>query len=185
MAKNEKSNTVSLREVSEELGRRLVKLYQSEVFVREGKELCDSLFRTGIEAGALISGIPELTDRRSKIHTANQAILKLDQTIYMANIMLVAGYYRPQQVRSLMDYMWRIIDGLRDLLKRVPEPKRKVHIKYSDGTSADLDANLELQGENPVVASSIDAQSNAYTYPEVDNTQAEEKADEGFSDPVE
>lgn len=127
--KTKKSNeTLSLYAASEELARQLIKLYKAKTFVRSGKDLAELLFKSGIEAGSFISGISELSDRQAKIDAANQAILKLNQTMYVANVMQVAEYYTLKQVKPLIQYIGMILNALRDLLNKVPETQRVIRV---------------------------------------------------------
>lgn len=140
MGKQNANGAVSLRAASEELGKQLIKLYKSKSFTRTGKDLADLLFNTGIEAGALISGISEVTDRRTKISTANKAILMLNQTMYIANIMQMADFYRPVQVKPIISYIEKLIEGLRELLHNVPDAQRRIVFKNPiDTVSSRLD----------------------------------------------
>lgn len=127
--KNVKNSVSSMLSASEELSRLLIKLYKSKSFTRAGKGLADMLFKTGIEAGALLSGISELTDRTEKIKAANSAILQLNQTVYIANVMQMADFYRASQVMPLISYIKQVIEGLRELLLNVPATVRKINFR--------------------------------------------------------
>lgn len=127
--KNIKNSVSSMLSASEELSRLLIKLYKSKSFTRAGKELADMLFKAGIEAGSLLSGISELTERTEKIKTANRAILQLNQTVYIANVMQMADFYRASQVMPLISYIKQVIEGLRELLLNVPATVRKINFR--------------------------------------------------------
>jgi hypothetical protein len=127
--KEETKQGNSMVAASEELSKLLIKLYKSKSFTHAGKSLADMLFKSGIEAGSLISGISELTERQAKINAANQAILQLNQTAYIANVMQMADFYRASQVKPLTSYVRQVINALRELLISVPEPIRKIHVQ--------------------------------------------------------
>lgn len=198
MAKEKKDAAVqngvkSMAAASEELSRELIVLYKSKSFTRAGKELADLLFRTGIEAGALLSGVSELTDRGEKIRTANHALLKLNQTMYIANVMQMAEYYRLSQVAPLIDYCKLIIDGLRELLSNVPETVRKIHFRApvvveDPEIAAAAAAAAFARASSETGAAAGLPQKGAEEDKTVQSVQlsqpAEEEEDDGFDDPV-
>ncbi len=136
MAKKHENKTNSLVTASDELGKVLITLYKSKSFTRAGKDLADTLFKSGVQAGALVSGIAELTERSAKISAANEAILKLNEVLYIAKIMQTADYYRPSQVNPLVAYVQKMIKGLRELLHNVPEVRRRIHVHSTFGMTA-------------------------------------------------
>ena len=118
-SKKQKS-TITLAAASEELATRLVKVYKCQTFVRAGKDLAEMLFKTGVESGALLSGIAELPDRQAKIDAANQAIIKLNPVLYIADVMCKAELYKPAQVEPLTQYISKVIAALKELLSSAP-----------------------------------------------------------------
>lgn len=121
--------TISMYAASEELAMQLIKLQRAKSFVRVGKDWADMLFKSGVEAGALLSGISELCDRQAKIDAANQAVIKLNQTMYLANIMRSAGFYTTKQIAPLLRYVGKLLNGLRELLASVPATRRVIRVE--------------------------------------------------------
>ena len=131
-SKQQKS-TITLAAASEELATRLVKVYKCQTFVRAGKDLAEMLFKTGVEAGAVLSGIAELPGRQAKIDAANQAIIKLNQVLYIADVMCKAELYKPAQVEPLTQYISKVIAALKELLSSVPEVRRVIRVNTPVG----------------------------------------------------
>lgn len=140
--KKQSDGTISLEEAGNELAVRLVKLYQSQTFIRSGKELAETLFKTGVEAGSMLSGIAELTSRQAKTDAANRAILKLNQVSYICKVMCMAELYRPEQTEPLVKYVGHVINALRELLNSAPEVQRVIRINSPVGV---IDANRSKQ----------------------------------------
>jgi hypothetical protein len=148
--KDGKKQVNAMANASEELSKLLIKLYKSKSFTHAGKSLADMLFKSGIEAGALISGIGELTERTAKISAANQAILKLNKTKYLASVMEMADFYRAGQVKPIISYIKQIIEGLRELLLSVPEPVKKIRVQSAQAVFQPV---AQTVAEQPAVAS--------------------------------
>ena len=115
MADNQRVIT-SYLEVSEELGKKLIKLYAQKIFPRQGKVFADKLFTTGVEAGAYIASLSNIYDRSIKMDLANHAMVKLNTVYYLITIMKEAGYYTPVNVVDLEEFLVVLIDAMRDLL---------------------------------------------------------------------
>lgn len=131
MAQKQSESEISLRTAGEELGKLLIKLYNVRIFPRAGKIFADKLFETGIEAGSLVTGIPRLTEREAKIRTANQAVLKLNEVIYVCGVMADAGFYKAGEVKPVQEYAEKILLGLEDLLNAVPVQPRRIRVTPS------------------------------------------------------
>ena len=131
MAKKENNDktTVRMSEAGEELVKRLTALYDSEVFIRQGKELSEQLMLSGIEAGALLSSISMLSDRRAKIAAANKAVVQLNRVQYIANAMLLLDLYSVKEVEPALVYCSGILSSLKDLLNKAPETRRVIRLK--------------------------------------------------------
>lgn len=106
----------SYKEVSAELGKRLLKLYRVKIFPRQGKVFADMLFQTGIEAGTYIASLADIEERKMKIELASNAMIKLNQTEYLIRVMKEAGYYEPVHVVDMEDYMEELLKAMRELL---------------------------------------------------------------------
>lgn len=106
----------SYKEVSAELGKRLLKLYRVKIFPRQGKIFADMLFQTGIEAGTYIASLADIEERKMKIELATNAMIKLNQTEYLIRVMKEAGYYEPVHVADMEDYMEELLKAMRELL---------------------------------------------------------------------
>lgn len=177
MAKKNETQPNSLVSASEELGKVLITLYKSKSFTRAGKDLADTLFKSGVQAGALVSGIAELTDRSAKIAAANDAILKLNEVLYIAKIMQTADYYRPSQVNPLVNYITKMITGLRELLHNVPEVRRRIHVHSA----------FSFNGVSPAALSAVEklaapAADNKFAYLPAEVVTPEEEAKEEIDD---
>lgn len=127
--KQTEAGTITLAAAGKELALRLVKVYKSQSYVRSGQELAELLLKTGVEAGAALTGIAELPTRQAKIEAANNAIIKLNQVSYFVDVMCMAEIYKPEQVKNLVQYIGHVINALRNLLASVPEIQRVVRIK--------------------------------------------------------
>lgn len=106
----------SYKEVSNELGKRLIKLYGQKIFPRQGKVFADMLFQTGIEAGTYIASLADIEERKMKIDLATNAMIKLNQTEYLLRVMKEAGYYEPAQIVEMEEYMEELLKAMRELL---------------------------------------------------------------------
>jgi hypothetical protein len=154
--------SITLTEAGEELSDLLVELYKSKTFIRFGKDLFDMALKNGFEGGALVASIPNLTERQIKIATANSAILKLSQMIYVLDGMVKAEMYTDEQIMKVKLYASDIINALKEMLANVSLPQKKITVK------------------SPISVSSVDGQAIAAgTYTEVPNGD-----DDGFDDIV-
>lgn len=126
---NNGSTTIKMSEAGEELVKRLAELYDSEIFIREGKELSEQLMLSGIEAGALLSSISMLSDRQAKISAANKAVVQLNRIQYIANAMLLLDLYSAKEVEPALVYCAGILSALKDILKKAPETHKVIRLK--------------------------------------------------------
>lgn len=106
----------SYKEVSTELGRKLIKLYGVKIFPRQGKIFADKLFESGIEAGSYLAALADIEERTVKINLATNAMIQLNQTEYLVNVMLEAGYYAPVHVVEIQDYLDGLTRAMKELL---------------------------------------------------------------------
>lgn len=128
MAKQFKKGIMTLAQASEELRNLTVKLYRSKSFTRSGKVLSDQLFQTAVDAGAYLAAIGDLSDRTIKINTANEAVIKLDKTLYILKTMCEVDLYSSSQIAPLSDFIVEVITALKELLSKAPSTKRKINI---------------------------------------------------------
>ena len=112
----ENQHTASYKEVSTELGKKLIKLYGAKIFPRQGKVFADMLFQTGIEAGTYIASLADIEERKIKVDLASRAMVKLNQTAYLISVRKEAGYYTASQVAEMEEYAQILIDAMRELL---------------------------------------------------------------------
>ena len=112
----ETKNVASYKEVSEELGKKLIKLYGVKIFPRQGKVFADMLFQTGIEAGTYIASLTDIDERGIRIKLATEAMVKLNQTMYLITVMKEARYYEPHQVAEMEDFMQELLRAMRNVL---------------------------------------------------------------------
>lgn len=112
----ENFKVTSYREVSAELGRKLIKLYEVKIFPRQGKIFADKLFESGIEAGSYLAALSDIEERAVKINLATNAMIHLNQTEYLVNVMLEAGYYSPVHVVEIQDYLDGLTHAMKELL---------------------------------------------------------------------
>lgn len=106
----------SYKEVSEALGKKLIKLYGEKVFPRQGKVFADMLFQAGIEAGAYLASLADIEERNVKIKLATNAMIKLNQADYLIDVMREAKYYTAVQVVELDEFLQRLTTAMRELL---------------------------------------------------------------------
>lgn len=130
MADNQRVIT-SYKEVSEELGKKLIKLYSEKIFPRQGKVFADKLFATGVEAGAYIASLADIYDRGIKMDLANHAMVKLNTVSYLIYIMREAGYYTQANVMEMQEFLAGLINAMRDLLNNAnaggrPDSSRRI-----------------------------------------------------------
>ncbi len=126
---SEKTDVVRMSEAGEELVKRLVVLYNSQVFVREGRNLREQLLLSGVEAGSNLASVDMIAERGAKIEVANNAVVQLNRTVYIANAMLMLGCYTTKQVDPLISYCSGLLSALKDLLRKVPEARRVIRVK--------------------------------------------------------
>ena len=124
-------NVTSYKEVSAELGRKLIKLYGAKIFPRQGKIFADMLFKSGIEAGSYLAALADIEERAVKINLATNAMIQLNQTEYLLGVMKEAGYYSQVQVVELQEYLDGLTHAMKNLLtaaysQRKPEGVRPV-----------------------------------------------------------
>ena len=112
----ENEYVTSYKEVSAELGRKLIKLYGAKIFPRQGKIFADMLFQSGIEAGSYLAALADIEERNVKINLATNAMIQLNQTEYLVNVMLEAGYYASAQVAEIQEYLDGLTNAMRELL---------------------------------------------------------------------
>ena len=120
---------VRMSEAGEELLKRLVELYNSQIFVREGKSLREELLSCGIDAGACLSSVDMLAERKAKIEAADRAVYHVNRTVYIANSMLMLGFYTVKQVQPVVSYCGALLTALKQLLHSVPESRRIIRVK--------------------------------------------------------
>ena len=106
----------SYKEVSTELGKKLIKLYNAKLFPRQGKIFADMLFQSGIVAGSYLAALADIEERSVKINLATNALVNLNQTEYLVNVMLEAGYYAPVHVVEIQEYLDGLTQAMRELL---------------------------------------------------------------------
>ena len=123
------NSVIKMSEAGEELVKKLVSLYNSQRFVREGKELREELMSCGIEAGANLACIDSVADHAAKVGAANAALIGLTRVTYIANAMLMMELYTLKQVKPLLDYVGSLLRALKHLLQNVPETRRVIRVK--------------------------------------------------------
>ncbi|MDE6373790.1 MAG: hypothetical protein K2L72_04750 [Clostridia bacterium] len=106
----------SYKEVSEALGKKLIKLYGEKIFPRQGKVFADMLFQTGVEAGAYLASLADIEERSVKINLATNAMIKLNQADYLIDVMREAKYYTAVQVVELDEFLQGLTTAMRELL---------------------------------------------------------------------
>jgi hypothetical protein len=126
MAKSSDKRTVSLSSEADELCNLLVDLYNKKLFVRAGKDLANNLFEIGLEAGSLLAAIDELPDKAVQYGTANQAMLKLTQTLYILDAMQRADFYTEAEIKKLSQFLEKTIDTLKRLLVQIRPAEQRV-----------------------------------------------------------
>ncbi len=123
------TEVISMHAAAEEFGKRLVKLYSAEYFVREGKMLREHLVEMGVEAGASLESIASLSDKNAKVEQANKAISLFNSVAYTANVMLMTGLYTKKQAAPLIGYAQCLVNALSELVAAVPETHRVIKVK--------------------------------------------------------
>ncbi len=112
----ENEYVTSYKEVSAELGRKLIKLYGVKIFPRQGKIFADMLFTSGVEAGSYLAALADIEERNVKINLATNAMIQLNQTEYLVKVMLEAGYYAPVHVVEIQEYLDGLTHAMKELL---------------------------------------------------------------------
>lgn len=188
MAKRESNYKAS----AAEFGKRLTALYKLKIFPRLGRELAEKLFVSGVEAGANISALSSISDAGNKVRVATDAIVKLNETAFAAEVMVEGKFYTADQVAPLTVYVDKLIEALGKLVSSVkvrqtevekprrprtqrvvveqkPVVKRKVIVRTADEILKE--AQME-QANSPVPV------------PEIENTVSAGSADpDGFNAP--
>ncbi len=145
MAKKEQrvSETLNMSEAGEELMKKLVVLYDSQIFVREGKNLREELMLSGVEAGAALASVDLIADRRAKVDAANRAVMQVNKLVYIANAMLMLGRYSLKQVQSLLDYCNSLLRALKNLLHSVPQTRKVIRLRHAEPVPSTLGSGFE------------------------------------------
>lgn len=155
------------KEISEELGKRLVKLYVLKIFPRQGKVFADLLFETGVEAGTAIAALADLEDRDAKLDLLNKSMIKLNQTAYIITVMKSAGFYTMEEVMSVEEYVHGLIRAVKSLLaaayaQRQPKPVQQVQriqhvqrINAYTGYNAAVPPTVQRAPENAPVEAAV------------------------------
>ncbi len=118
MEQDQNGRTESYAQAADELGKRLIALYNVRVFPRIGKVFADTLFQTGVEAGSYITSLADIVDIDAKVEAANKAVLKLNQTVYVLNVMKRAGYYTEAQAAPTAEYINGLLKAVKSLLQQ-------------------------------------------------------------------
>lgn len=118
MEQEQNGRTESYAQAADELGKRLIALYNVRVFPRIGKVFADTLFQTGVEAGSYITSLADIVDMDSKVEVANKAVVKLNQTVYVLNVMKSAGYYTEAQAAPTAEYINGLLKAVKGLLQQ-------------------------------------------------------------------
>ena len=113
---DEIQRVTSYKEVSAELGKKLIKLYNEKIFPRQGKVFADMLFQAGIEAGSYLAALADIEERSVKINLATNAMIQLNRTEYLVQVMREAGYYAPVNVVEIEEYLDGLTRAMKDLL---------------------------------------------------------------------
>lgn len=113
---DEAQRVTSYKDIGAELGKKLIKLYNEKIFPRQGKVFADMLFQSGIEAGSYIAALADVEEREVKINLATNAMVQLNRTQYLVQVMCAAGYYTSANVVGIEEYLGALIRAMRDLL---------------------------------------------------------------------
>lgn len=140
----EQIEVVSMQEAAEEFGKRLVKLYGAEYFVREGKHLREHLVEVGVEAGACLESIARLSDKKAKIDAANRAITLFSSVEYTVNVMYMLSLYTKKQVAPVISYCKAVINALAELMSTVPEARKVIKVKNPISVTGAEDEEVNL-----------------------------------------
>lgn len=107
---------ISYREAADELGRKLIRLYDVRMFPRQGKNFADQLFESGMEAGAYLSTIADVEDRAVKKDAAIKAYDLLNRTLYIISFMKNAKFYAQSDVFEIEEYLGSLIKAVREVI---------------------------------------------------------------------
>ena len=113
---NYNQQIISYREAADELGRKLIKLYDLRMFPRQGKNFADQLFESGMEAGAYLSTIADVEDRAVKRDAAVKAYDLLVRTEYILSVMKNAKFYAQSDVFEIEEYLGSLIKAVREVI---------------------------------------------------------------------
>lgn len=114
--KNYNQQIISYREAADELGRKLIRLYDLRMFPRQGKNFADQLFESGMEAGAYLSTIADVEDRAVKRDAAVKAYDLLNRTAYIISFMKNAKFYAQSDVFEIEEYLGSLIKAVREVI---------------------------------------------------------------------
>ncbi len=115
----ENQRIVSYQQAADELRDNLIKIYNTKIFPRVGKNFADQLFTSGIEAGGFLSALSDIDEIHVKRDIAQSALVRLKRADYILNTMKAAGYYTPKEAEDLQVFFNKIIPAVRALLVEV------------------------------------------------------------------
>lgn len=117
MATNESNYKTS----ATEFGKRLTALYRLKIFPRLGNEFADKLYKSGIEAGANILALGNLSDADSKLKVGRDAIVKLNEVAFALQVMVEGGFYTADETVPVSNYIEKLIEALSKLIASIKE----------------------------------------------------------------
>lgn len=130
MSKNTAANRpVTMSEVGDQLLFKLVELYESQTFVREGKTLRENMLENGVKAAALLSSVSLLAERRAKLDALNKAVVYVANTACTIRTMIMLGLYTQKQAGGHVKFCVHLNAAISELLKKVPESKKVIRVK--------------------------------------------------------
>lgn len=166
------NNVLKMSQAGEELVKRMVVLYGSQTFIREGKSLRDELLLSVVDAGSRLASVSTIAGRAAKVAAADEAVLAINRAVYLANSMLMLGLYETKQVAPFLNYAAALLKALKELLSQVPEKRRVIRVKSP--------VNVVNN-----VASSFTGFEDMESEPEiVFESEVFDSAEDGFDDPV-
>lgn len=112
-------NASNYKSSATEFGKRLTALYKLKVFPRLGREFAEELFKSGVQAGANVSALSSIADAENKVRVATDAIVKLNETAFAAQVMVEGGYYTEDQTAPLTVYVDKLIEALGKLIDSI------------------------------------------------------------------
>ena len=104
-----------------EFCKRLTTLYKLRIFPRMGSQFADKMCSAGVEAGANICALATLSDAESKLKVAREAIVKLNEVAFAAQIMVEGGYYTEEECAPLNAYIEKLIEALSNLVASIKQ----------------------------------------------------------------